>query len=206
MTQYHLTLFLLKFLTDENIDLSTLLSRLNGYNRRTKKNETGTDTFYKDFEKIWKDEIERYSGHVDFLKDYHLLIKLLTFGTISVLLDYNYTDSKGKTEILFHKFVSYNKKIKFVKIIDELNSIVILRNSLCHKESLITFLDKAWRLNYQQGSNRRRDYLKERQSAIAFIYEYAYNKKINSNSIVLNFNQYRLKNKSIKNFKNIIVE
>jgi hypothetical protein len=202
----HLTLFFLSFLENEKIDFETLLSKLEGHNRKTNKLTSGTDSFYISFEKIWKEGIKNFSGHTEFLNDYHLLIKILSLGTISLLLDYNYMDSDGKKEILFSKFTNYNKKFKFVKTIEELKTIVILRNSLCHKESIVTFLDKAWRLNYKQGQKRKRDYVKERQETIKFIYEYGCKKKINLNSVILNFNQYRLKNKGIKNFKEIVIE
>ncbi len=201
-----LTLFLLDFLRSERLDLEELLSQLSGYSYRSRKEESGTDTFYKQFREAWGKEIEKYSGHTEFLKEYHLLVKILTFGTISILLDYNYIDGVGKKEMLFSKFTNYKKKFKFVKTIEELKTIVILRNSLCHKESIVTFLDKAWRLNYKQGQDRTRDYVKERQEAIKFIYEYGCKKKINLNSVILNFSKYRLKNKGIKNFKEIVIE
>lgn len=198
------TFFLMKFLEKENISFELLLKILK-IKKYSGKLETAEETFRVNFEKEWRESIQRYSGHYDFLNDYHLLIKVLSFGTISKFLGYEYSDG----ESMFFKFSKEekaNRHFKWVKIMDELKTLIILRNSLCHKECLITFLDKGWRLDQQQGSDRKRSRLNSRQSAINFIYNYYFNKNLDSESIIMKFSSYRLKNRSTKAFMKIKIK
>lgn len=136
-----------------------------------------------------------------------MLIKILSFGTIGKILDANYNNKKVFT--LFYNYLKRDNKFSIGKIFKDLETIIILRNGLCHKESLIIFLEKGFRKNILMKEKSSRNYLLERINAISKIYEYCYNysKKLDSSSWVKNYSKYRISNGiNGNNFKKIKID
>ena len=147
--------------------------------------------------KEWNNQTSDYSNNYQNLSDYYyLLIKILSFGTIGRILDAHFNNKKVFTE--FNNYLKRKNIFKIGKIIDELKTIIILRNSLCHKESFIIFLEKGYKKNVKLKLNI--DFLQLRINAASHIYEY-YEKRVNkrkkkldNNSWIKNYLNYRLSN------------
>ncbi|WP_405350813.1 hypothetical protein [Fusobacterium animalis] len=192
----HFVFFLEDFLHINNTDFKTFINAL--FNNSSKLNGAA-------FESEWQKQVKDYSSntHNNYYDYYHLLIKILSFGTIGKILDEEYNGKK-----IFQLFKNYlkRKNIFFIgKVIEDLKTIIILRNSLCHKESIIIFLEKGFRKNLlKRKIKKSRDYLQERINAITKIYEYYTNKKLSDDSWIKKYKKYRAKNGSNKiNFKKI---
>ena len=192
----HFVFFLEDFLHINNTDFKTFINTL--LNKSSNLNGTI-------FQTEWKKQVKDYSSntHNNYYDYYHLLIKILSFGTIGRILDEEYNGKK-----IFQLFKNYLKrKNRFFigKVIEDLKTIIILRNSLCHKESIIIFLEKGFRKNLlKRKALKSRDYLQERINAITKIYEYYTNKKLSDDSWIKKYKKYRAKNGSNKiNFKKI---
>ena len=192
----HFVFFLEDFLHINNTDFKTFINTL--LNKSSNLNGTT-------FQTEWKKQVKDYSSntHNNYYDYYHLLIKILSFGTIGRILDEEYNGKK-----IFQLFKNYLKrKNRFFigKVIEDLKTIIILRNSLCHKESIIIFLEKGFRKNLlKRKALKSRDYLQERINAITKIYEYYTNKKLSDDSWIKKYKKYRAKNGSNKiNFKKI---
>ena len=192
----HFVFFLEDFLHINNTDFKTFINTL--LNKSSNLNGTI-------FQTEWKKQVKDYSSntHNNYYDYYHLLITILSFGTIGRILDEEYNGKK-----IFQLFKNYLKrKNRFFigKVIEDLKTIIILRNSLCHKESIIIFLEKGFRKNLlKRKALKSRDYLQERINAITKIYEYYTNKKLSDDSWIKKYKKYRAKNGSNKiNFKKI---
>ena len=188
----HFIFFLEKFFYDEKISFQDFLENLEEYNHKNKKFEKFD---LKKIEKEWKREVVIYSEetHNNFSLYSHLLIKILSFGTLGKILDGHY-----KKEKIFKKFSNYIKKEKinfFIpKILRDLETIIILRNCLCHKESMIIFLEKEYKKNTKNKANDNKDYLNMRINAIEKIYQYYENQKLDSNSWIKKYSKFRISN------------
>ena len=77
-----------------------------------------------------------------------------------------------------------------------METIIILRNGLCHKESPIIFLEKGFRKNLLIKGKSSRNYLLERINSISKIYKYyyEYSKKLDDSSWIKNYTKYRISN------------
>lgn len=78
---------------------------------------------------------------------------------------------------------------------------------MCHKESLIIFLEKGLKAN-NIYKNPKKDFLQTRINSIARIYEYYHlrngkKKKLAENTWIKNYKKYRLNNKHGNEFKKI---
>ena len=151
----------------------------------------------------WKRQTEVFSIKApDYSEYYYLLIKILSFGTLGTLLNHSYKGQKIYT--LFKDYLNRNTKFSIGNKFVDLQSIIILRNSLCHKESLIIFLEKGLKAN-NIYKNPKKDFLQTRINSIVRIYEYYYfkidNKKkvLKNDTWIRNYKKYRLSNKV--NFK-----
>lgn len=82
-----------------------------------------------------------------------------------------------------------------------------MRNSLCHKESLIIFLEKGLKAN-NIYKNPKKDFLQIRINSISKIYEYYHlknNKKkiLDGKSWIKNYKKYRLSNRKDIKFERL---
>lgn len=174
----YFTLFLKEFLEKKNINFAILLNNLYEYDNFKKKLIKVNEKFFEILEKEWEKQVESFNiTDMDYSKQYYLLIKVLSFGTIVKFLDFNYNNE----EKIFKLFQGYLRKRNFrlPKLMRDLDTIVILRNSLCHKESLIIFLEKGYKKNLKEQKRAKekmyklnRNFLYERINSIAFIFEY----------------------------------
>lgn len=205
----HFIFFLEKFLKNNNLDFETFLNSLKYYDYATKKLKPIKQETIDTLSKEWERQIEKFSVKKQNFSDYYyLLIKVLSFGTIVNLLNYEYEFSKKnikKIFTLFNIYLKKNTKFSIGSKIDDLESIVILRNSLCHKESLITFLEKGYKIDLIKTP--KKSFLQLRENAISRIYEYYHLKKgkkkiLQNNNWIRNYLNYRLKNRK-GNFKKI---
>lgn len=197
----HFIFFLHDFLTKEGIDFNIFLNNLVIYN-------SGTSGFIpliselKSINDEWGRQTDEYSMDYDNYCDYyHLFIKILSFGTVVRILDAHYNGTK-----VFKLFSNYLNRSTFNigKTYKNLKTIIILRNSLCHKESLIIFLEKGYKKNEmkkleykQQGRILKEDFLQLRINSIVKIYEYymqGKKKKMPMNCWVRNYFKNRLMN------------
>ena len=202
----HFKFFLEDFLKIQNIDFHFFINNLLEFDFSTKQFKKFELT---EIEKEWKRQILAYSpnSYIDYCDYYHLLIKILSFGTIGKILDANYDNKKVFT--LFYNYLKRDNKFSIGKIFKDLETIIILRNGLCHKESLIIFLEKGFRKNILMKGKSSRNYLLERINATSKIYEYCYNysKKLDSSSWVKNYSKYRISNGiNGNNFKKIKID
>lgn len=211
----HLIFFLQDFLKIENLDFENLLNSLESYNPKTKS----YIPIDQDFLKFLNDELitqtKNFSSKpLNYSEYYYVLIKVLSFGTIGNFLNYSY-----KKQMLFTLFSNYLKRKNnfFIgKQIKNLRTIITLRNSLCHKESLILFLEKGIKRNRRIKSLKTTkqpiDYLQLRINAISEIYEYYYSrknlrKKLKEDTWIKNYRKTRLSNgKNDINFKKIKID
>jgi len=132
----HFKFFLEDFFKIQNIDFHFFINNLLEFDFSTKQFKKFELT---EIEKEWKRQILAYSpnSYIDYCDYYHLLIKILSFGTIGKILDANYNNKKVFT--LFYNYLKRDNKFSIGKIFKDLETIIILRNGLCHKESLIIF-------------------------------------------------------------------
>ena len=117
---------------------------------------------------------------------------------------------------LFSNYLKRKNNFSIGKQIKNLRTIITLRNSLCHKESLILFLEKGIKRNRKIKSLKTTkqpiDYLQLRINAISEIYEYYYNrknlrKKLKEDTWIKNYRKTRLSNgKNDINFKKIKID
>lgn len=213
----HIVMFFKEILEKEKIDFKEFISKLLKYDKKNKVYKPTLDEVTDILNKEWKRHILDYSSDFkDWNNYYYLLIKILSMGSIVRILEYNY-NQEGSLYFLFRKYLS-NKKINFSigQKFNELDTVAILRNSMCHSESLITFLDKGYRktkkkaLEAKQGKwILNRDFLIERSNSVDFIYNYYMKsknnkfKKLDRKSWIIDFSNFRLKNGKVKNFKKI---
>lgn len=96
------------------------------------------------------------------------------------------------------------------KKLEDIKTIGILRNALCHKESLVIFLEKGFRMTRQQGN--KRDVLRERINSLNNIYKYhmeiEHNKKesLPNECWIMKYSKYRLRNGSGVDFKELKID
>lgn len=186
----HFVFFLEDFLHINNTDFKTFINTL--FNNSSSLDKAK-------FQSEWEKQVKDYSSNIynNYYDYYHLLIKILSFGTIGRILDEKYNGKK-----IFQLFKNYLKRKNtfFIgKVIENLKTIIILRNSLCHKESIIIFLEKGFRKNLLKG--KARDYLQDRINAVTRVYEYYTNKKLSNDSWIKNYEKYRAKNGSSEIYK-----
>lgn len=202
----YLVLFIKKYLEKNKISFKEFISNLNDY-----KGENQELNLIEIFDKEWQFQIrdsskERYSTWDDY---YYLLIKILSFGKIVNLLDYKYKDNKDSLFVQFRIFLM-KKDFSIGNKIKTLKTIRILRNSLCHKDSLVTFLDKGWKKD-KGSENKYSNFLLSRIQVIQKIYKYYIeeikNEKLNINSEnwIKNFSGYRVGNKKKRLFSEICI-
>lgn len=212
------TLFLKEFLEIKNIDFDEFLRRIYEYDNSEKKLIKIKLEFFEMLKKEWQKQVESYNIKVfEYSIQYYMLIKVLSFGTIVKILDLNY----NKEEKIFKLFQEYLKKrsFKLPKLIKELDTIVILRNSLCHKESLIMFLEKGYKKNLKERKKARelgytlnRNFLYERVNSVSFIFEYytlrknGRVKKLSEESWIKKYQYYRINSKGKSYFKRLKIE
>ncbi len=157
-------------------------------------------------EKEWKRQTDIFSiKDPDYSDYYYLLIKVLSFGTIGVILNHSYKGQKIYT--LFKNYLDIKKEFSIGNKFNDLQSIIILRNSLCHKESLIIFLEKGLKAN-NIYKNPKKDFLQIRINSISKIYEYYHlknNKKkiLDGKSWIKNYKKYRLSNRKDIKFERL---
>lgn len=199
----HFIFFLDTFLKDNNLKIKDFFNSLENYNNITKNMEKISQKTLDKIEDDWKRQTEVFSIKApDYSEYYYLLIKILSFGTLGTLLNHSYKGQKIYT--LFKDYLNRNTKFSIGNKFVDLQSIIILRNSLCHKESLIIFLEKGLKAN-NIYKNPKKDFLQTRINSIVRIYEYYYfkidnKKKVLKNDIwIRNYKKYRLSNKV--NFK-----
>lgn len=206
----NLTNFIFDFLQNEKIDFNKFVDCLYS----SEKDEANkyeyrlAVDFKKRLTRTWDKNIKEYSPNYRGWQDcYYLLIKILSLGTISKFLDYVYQNQNTKINFkIYEKFSVYLKsnKLKFSigNSYKELKGIVILRNALCHKESLVTFLDKGYREDLKRNSS---NFLKSRKNAINIIYCYRFKnqKRLNSDSWIMSFETYRLNQTKLRNLRKI---
>lgn len=218
----HFIFFLQDFFKIKNITFNEFLEKLTYYNLETKKNEIVSEKFKKTL-------VEELNNHTkDFTIDmlnyseyYYLLVKILSFGTIGKFLGHMYEGILVFT--LFNNYLERYGKFYIGKQLKNLRTIITLRNSLCHKESLILFLEKGIKQNRKKNFERKKerqlskklppiDYLELRIKAISDIYEYYYkrmklNKKLTEESWIKSYRKLRLNNgKNGINFKKIKID
>ena len=198
----HFIFFLHDFLTTEKIDFNTFLNNLVRYDVKTNQNIRLITELGKITDE-WKRQTNDYSMDYDNYYDYyHLFIKILSFGTLGRILDAHYHGDKVFK--LFSNYLNRSNVFDIGKIYKNLMTIIILRNSLCHKESLIIFLEKGNKKNEmkrfelkQKGQTLKENFLQFRINAIVKIYEYYMQrekKKMPIDCWVRNYSKYRLKN------------
>lgn len=199
----HFIFFLDTFLKDNNLKIKDFFNSLENYNNITKNMEKISQKTLDKIEDDWKRQTEVFSIKApDYSEYYYLLIKILSFGTLGTLLNHSYKGQKIYT--LFKDYLNRNTKFSIGNKFVDLQSIIILRNSLCHKESLIIFLEKGLKAN-NIYKNPKKDFLQTRINSIVRIYEYYYfkidNKKkvLKNDTWIRNYKKYRLSNKV--NFK-----
>lgn len=211
----YFTLFLKEFLENKKINFKTLLHNLYEYDNVKKKLIKVNEKFFEIVEKEWEKQVESFNiADMDYSKQYYLLIKVLSFGTIVRFLDFNYNNE----EKIFKLFQNYLKESNFrlPKLMRDLDTIVILRNSLCHKESLIIFLEKGYKKNLKEQKKARekmyklnRNFLYERINSIAFVFEYYMLrknrriKKLSEKSWIKRYYSIRLNNLGKNYFKRL---
>lgn len=212
------TLFLKEFLELKNITFDDFLKNLYEYSNLEKRLVKINSDFFELLKKEWKKQVESYNIQIsEYSIQYYLLVKVLSFGTVVKILDLNYNNE----EKIFKLFQEYLKKsyFKLPKLIKELDTIVILRNSLCHKESLIIFLEKGYKKNLKERKkakelsyNLNRNFLYERINSIAFIFEYytlrksGKIKKLSEESWIKKYHCYRINNQGKNFFKKLKIE
>ena len=199
----HFIFFLDTFLKDNNLKIKDFFNSLENYTNITKNMEKISQKTLDKIEDDWKRQTEVFSIKApDYSEYYYLLIKILSFGTLGTLLNHSYKGQKIYT--LFKDYLNRNTKFSIGNKFVDLQSIIILRNSLCHKESLIIFLEKGLKAN-NIYKNPKKDFLQTRINSIVRIYEYYYfkidNKKkvLKNDTWIRNYKKYRLSNKV--NFK-----
>lgn len=197
----HFKFFMEDFLKNENIDFNYFITNLQNFDFSTQQLKAFDLSI---IQKEWSRQVLLYSPntHNNYCDYYHLLIKILSFGTIGKILDASFNGKKVFT--LFNNYLRRNNKFSIGKRMKDLETIIILRNGLCHKESLIIFLENGYRRNKLRQNSR--NYLQERINAINEIYEYYYEKKknLNPSSWIKNYTKYRIKNgKNNNDFKKI---
>ena len=216
----HLIFFLQDFLKIKNISFEQFLNMLELYNLIAQKKEPISDYFKsKLIEEFNKHTKDFSTGTLNYSEYYYILIKILSFGTIGKLLEHMY-----EGELVFTLFSNYLKrynKFSIGKQLKNLRTIITLRNSLCHKESLVLFLEKGVKKNRKESLKRRKgslkdktlnDYLELRIKAISDIYEYHYKKlkikkKLSENSWIKSYRSLRLNNgENGNNFKKLKID
>ncbi len=211
----HLILFLKELLEKEKVDFKTFLNRLEKFNKKTKQFEKIDLKFITTLDDEWKKQVKDYSAfHNDWNEYYYLLIKILSFGTINKFLSYEYI--RNITIYTMLKNYLKNKNFSVGNKISDLETLGILRNSLCHNESLITFLDKGYRKDKivgdflkSKGKILKRSFITERINAIDIIYQYnkllrsGKKKQLDGSSWIKKFSKVRLNNGKIEKFQNI---
>lgn len=213
--------FLQDFLKREGITFIQFLEKLFFYNIETKKNEPISEKFKKTLEEELNNHTKDFSINLlDYSEYYYILIKILSFGTIGKFLGHIYNGNLIFT--LFSNYLKRYNKFCIGKQLKNLRTIITLRNALCHKESLILFLEKGIKQNRKKNLERKKlkekikhhpiDYLDIRINAISEIYEYYYkrmklNKKLNEESWIKLYRKLRLSNgKNGINFKKLKIE
>lgn len=213
----HLDEYFKIILKSKNIGFRENLKTLYKYSYTDKdyKKLEEDDKLFKDFDAEWKKHITQFSfSHVDWNNYFYLLLKILTFGTINSILDLAIKNESGEYKKLYELFSNYLKRESIVfnigKKLDDLKTVGILRNSLCHKESLVIFLEKGFR----KGKNTqiKKDILAERIYSINLIYQYYMELKYNSQTSliqecwIVKYSKYRLRNGIKYNFEKLDIK
>lgn len=198
--------FLDEFLKANNIQFREFLNSLEDYDFNSKAMKLISQKTLEKIEKEWAKQTDIFSRkNPDFSEYYYLLIKILSFGTLGTLLNHSYKRKKIYT--LFKNYLKKHNNFSIGNIFSDLQSIIILRNRLCHKESLIIFLEKGLKAN-NIYKNPKKDFLQIRINAVARIYEYYHlrnNKKksLKENTWIKNYTKYRLGNRKEEKFEKL---
>lgn len=198
--------FLDDFLRKNNLQIKDFFNSLENYDYHTNSMKKISQKTIDKIEKEWKRQTDIFSiKDPDYSDYYYLLIKVLSFGTIGVILNHSYNGQKIYT--LFKNYLDIKKEFSIGNKFNDLQSIIILRNSLCHKESLIIFLEKGLKAN-NIYKNPKKDFLQIRINSIAKIYEYYHlknNKKkiLDGKSWLENYKKYRLSNRKDIKFERL---
>ncbi|MCI6152939.1 hypothetical protein [Fusobacterium perfoetens] len=202
----HFIFFLDEFLKKNKLQFNEFLNSLEDYDFNTKSLRLISPKTLEKIEKEWKKQTDIFPRkNPDFSEYYYLLIKVLSFGTLGILLNHSYKGKKIYT--LFRNYLKKQNNFSIGNIFNDLQSIIILRNSLCHKESLIIFLEKGLKAN-NIYKNPKKDFLQTRINSIIRIYEYYHlknNKKKNlkENTWIRNYTRYRLSNRKEIKFEKL---
>lgn len=209
----HLDEYFKIILEKKGIGFKENLQELYRYNHKNKNYEKlqSDDEIFEKFDSEWRSHITKFSHIGSDWNDYfYLLIKILTFGTINNILDLAIKQEDGKYRKLyelFHIHLKRNSKFKIGNKLSELKTIGILRNALCHKESLVIFLEKGFRETNKKSATK--DVLKERIESINTIYKYyreiSGNKKkeLDKECWIIKYADYRLRNGNRIDFKRL---
>ena len=204
----HFIFFLEEFLRKNNLQFREFLNFLEDYDFTAKTTRPISSKVLDKIKEEWKKQTDIFPRkNPDFSEYYYLLIKILNFGTLGTLLNYSYKGKKLYT--LFKSYLKRQSNFSIGNVFSDLQSIIVLRNSLCHKESLIIFLEKGLKAN-NIYKNPKKDFLQTRINSIARIYEYYYlknnnNKKkvLQENTWIRNYTKYRLGNREGNRFEKL---
>lgn len=203
----HFIFFLEEFFRANNLHFREFLTSLEDYDFNTKTTKSISQKTLDKIEKEWEKQTDIFPRkNPDFSEYYYLLIKVLSFGTLGTLLNHSYKGQKLYT--LFRNYLRKNPDFSIGNIFSDLQSIIVLRNSLCHKESLIIFLEKGLKAN-NIYKNPKKDFLQIRINAVSRIYEYYHlrnnNKKksLKENTWIKNYTKYRLGNRKVEKFEKL---
>lgn len=197
----HFIFFLQDFFQIHKINFNIFLNSLTFYDHKSQVIKPISKDFVETIISEWEKNTKDFSlRKLNSFTDYHLLIKILTFGTIGKLLDCDYEGKK--VFYLYNKYLQRYNIFSIGKKMQDLRAVTILRNSLCHKESLIIFLEKGIKKNKvlkKQNKKITEDYLQSRINAVSKIYEYYYlrlgkKKKLKNDSWIKDYRKYRLSN------------
>lgn len=217
----HLDEYFKTILKNKEIGFREYLQKLYRYDYENRSYDKlkSDDYIFKKFDKEWKSNITKFShSDSDWNNYFYLLLKIQTFGMINDILCLSVKTDDEEYKTIYELFNTYLRKTSKFKIgnrLSELKTIGILRNALCHKESLIIFLEKGFRAREKKDNKKtnpkgyKRDFLKERADSINIIYKYfkelngIRNKNLPKDCWILKYADYRLRNGKRINFKKL---
>ena len=124
--------FLDDFLKKNTLQIEEFLESLENYDYDTKSMKKISQKTLNKIEDEWRRQTDIFSiKEPNYSEYYYLLIKVLSFGTIGVILNHSYNGQKIYT--LFKNYLDIKKEFSIGNKFNDLQSIIILRNSLCHK-------------------------------------------------------------------------
>lgn len=157
------------------LDLQAFLASLFSYSYKTKTYAPLSTEEIEGFKSSWTKRVGIDGSEFDFNTHDYLFIKLLSFGCLCRLLDCSYSQNgRDKVYSEFYKFTRMCRSNEIAHFypnsrICTLRSLNTLRNTLCHKEPLIIYLDRGYKIFKSNG----RDELNTRIEAIELVCRYA---------------------------------